>query len=65
MHRYAKLGYVALNVSDLERSKTWFEKTLGLRHLFSFGTLAFFDLDGTRLFLSEDPTSDGAESILS
>ena len=26
---------------------------LGLPHLFTFGTLAFFDLDGVRLFLAQ------------
>ncbi len=30
MHRYAKLGYVALNVSDLERSKTFYRDLWGL-----------------------------------
>ena len=32
MHRYAKLGYVALNVSDTERSKNFYETLWGLEH---------------------------------
>ena len=35
----------------------------GLRHLYSYGKLAFFDLDGVRLFLSEE-NHGGEDSIL-
>ena len=37
---------------------------LGLRHLYSFGDLAFFDCGGTRLFLSQSPDKEQNESIL-
>ncbi len=30
MHRHAKLGYIALNVSDIERSKRFYESQVGL-----------------------------------
>ena len=32
MHRYAKLGYIALNVSDTERSRNFYETLWGLEH---------------------------------
>jgi catechol 2,3-dioxygenase-like lactoylglutathione lyase family enzyme len=32
---------------------------LGLPHLFTFGQLAFFDCDGTRLFLDALPEAQG------
>ena len=38
---------------------------LGLRHLYSFGPLAFFDCAGTRLYLAAQGTgTPGADSVL-
>jgi DNA-binding CsgD family transcriptional regulator/catechol 2,3-dioxygenase-like lactoylglutathione lyase family enzyme len=57
------LAQISRGVRDLKESEAWYGKTLGLRHLYSFGTLAFFDCAGTRLYLQvqEKP---GPESIL-
>jgi catechol 2,3-dioxygenase-like lactoylglutathione lyase family enzyme len=56
------VGQIARTVRDVAAARRWYEEVLGLKHLYSFGDLAFFDLDGTRLFLSE---GEGAsESIL-
>ena len=56
------VGQIARCVGDVAAARRWYEEVLGLKHLYSFGDLAFFDLDGTRLFLSE---GDGAsDSIL-
>jgi catechol 2,3-dioxygenase-like lactoylglutathione lyase family enzyme len=57
------LGQIARSVRDIKESERWYGEVLGLRHLFTFDKLAFFDLGGTRLYLQEaaDPT---AESIL-
>ena len=56
------VGQIARSVNDVAAARRWYEEVLGLKHLYSFGDLAFFDLDGTRLFLSE---GDGAsDSIL-
>lgn len=57
------LGQVARSVADIAAARQFFGEVLGLPHLYSFGDLAFFDLGGTRLFLSQ---GDGgtAESIL-
>ena len=56
------VGQIARSVKDVVAARRWYEEVLGLKHLYSFGDLAFFDMDGTRLFLSE---GDGAsDSIL-
>jgi len=57
------VGQIARSVKNIEAARRWYGESLGLKHLYSFGNLAFFDCDGLRLFLSE---GDGAvaESIL-
>ncbi len=56
------IGQIARSVADIAAAQTWYGDVLGLRHLYTFGTLAFFDCGGTRLMLSQ---GDGAaESIL-
>lgn len=57
------LAQISRTVRDIKESEAWYGKTLGLKHLYSFGSLAFFDCGGTRLFLSADATP-GPESIL-
>lgn len=56
------LGQIARTVSDIDAARDWYRDLLGLRHLYSFEALAFFDCAGTRLMLAEgDPV---ASSIL-
>lgn len=57
------LGQIARQVRDTKAARKWFGETLGLRHLYSFGDLAFFDLDGIRLLLSKDENGQN-QSIL-
>ena len=47
----AGLGQVALQVSDIDRAEGFYRDVLGLRPLYRFGELAFFDLAGPRLML--------------
>ena len=47
------IGQIARAVSDVAAARTWYGDVLGIRHLYSFGNLAFFDCRGVRLFLSE------------
>ncbi|HSY04371.1 MAG TPA: VOC family protein [Steroidobacteraceae bacterium] len=58
-----RLAQIARTVRDIKESEAWYGQTLGLRHLYTFGSFAFFDCGGTRLMLSaqEQPA---AESIL-
>ena len=59
------LGQISRQVSDLDAAVTWYRDVLGLKHLFTFPPLAFFDCNGVRLFLSADPKeSTGGDSVL-
>lgn len=57
------VGQISRTVKDIAAARAWYGETLGLKHLYSFGNLAFFDCDGVRLFLSEGE-AEHAESIL-
>lgn len=46
-----RIGQVSLFVRDVARAEHFYGSTLGLPHLFTFGDLAFFEADGTRLYL--------------
>src|SRR5262245_64228100 len=52
------IGQVSLHVRDVARAERFYGATLGLRHLYTFGDLAFFDLDGTRLYLHRKDEAD-------
>ena len=59
----ASLGQVARPVRDIAAARVWYGEVLGLKHLYSFGDLAFFDCGGVRLFLSQtDKMADKAEA---
>jgi catechol 2,3-dioxygenase-like lactoylglutathione lyase family enzyme len=56
------IGQVARSVKNMDAAWTWYGEVLGLKPLYRFGNLGFFDCNGLRLFLSE---GEGAsESIL-
>lgn len=50
--KFGAIGQIARSVGDTAASERWYRDVLGLPHLFTFGTLAFFDCGGTRLMLS-------------
>jgi catechol 2,3-dioxygenase-like lactoylglutathione lyase family enzyme len=58
------IGQISRSVRDIKEAEEWYGKVLGLRHLFTFGKLAFFDLGGTRLYLTQEAATPQAESIL-
>jgi methylmalonyl-CoA/ethylmalonyl-CoA epimerase len=47
-----QIGQIALAVSNTDRSEAFYEATLGLKKLYRYGDLAFFDCAGVRLMLS-------------
>ena len=49
------VGQVSLTVRDMPRAESFYGGTLGLRHIFTFGDLGFFDCDGLRLYLHAKP----------
>ena len=58
------IGQISRSVKDIKQAETWYGEVLGLTHLYTYGTLAFFDCGGVRLFLSQAQADPGAESIL-
>ncbi len=59
-----KISQISRTVRNIQEAQRWYGEVLGLKHLYSFGNLAFFDCDGTRLFLSEAEERSGPESII-
>ena len=49
------IGQIALPVRDVDRSEAFYGDVLGLRKLYRFGDLSFFDCAGVRLLLEHDP----------
>lgn len=58
------IGQIARSVKNIGEARHWYGAVLGLRHLYSFGNLAFFDCGGVRLFLSEAENDRESASIL-
>ena len=56
------IGQIARSVKDIAEASKFYGEVLGLPHLYTFGTLAFFDCGGVRLFLSQGESA--ADSIL-
>lgn len=60
---YMMLGQVARTVKDVEQARGWYRDVLGLPELYAFPGLAFYDLGGVWLMLTQE--GEGAqESIL-
>ena len=57
------LGQISRSVKNIDQSIEWYENKLGLKHLYTFGKLSFFDCGGTRLFLEEN-AEPASESVL-
>lgn len=61
-----RLGQVSLTVDDVDVAEQFYAEILGLRKLYRFGDLVFFDCAGVRLFITKPETEDfsPASSIL-
>jgi DNA-binding CsgD family transcriptional regulator/catechol 2,3-dioxygenase-like lactoylglutathione lyase family enzyme len=59
-----KICQISRTVRNIQQAQKWYGEVLGLKHLYTFGNLAFFDCDGVRLFLSEAEDAGDAESII-
>ena len=59
------IGQISRTVDDIVKSAQWYRDVLGLSHLYTYGKLAFFDIDGVRLFLSEIEDPNDAEKTAS
>jgi methylmalonyl-CoA/ethylmalonyl-CoA epimerase len=61
----SRIGQIAIAVKDVKRAEAFYRDVLGMKHLFSFPGIAFFDCGGVRLFLSkaEKPEFDHTSTI--
>lgn len=62
----ASVAQIAINAKDLNRATAFYRDVLGLKFLFTAGTMAFFDCGGIRLMLGlpNKPELDHPSSIL-
>jgi methylmalonyl-CoA/ethylmalonyl-CoA epimerase len=51
--RLGPIGQIALPVSDVDRAEAFYGERLGLRKLYRYGDLTFFDCAGIRLLLEK------------
>lgn len=61
---YMLLGQVARTAADVEQARAWYRDVLGLPELYAFPGLAFFDLGGVRLMLTEEDGSAGTQQSI-
>jgi methylmalonyl-CoA/ethylmalonyl-CoA epimerase len=56
-----EIGQIAVNVSDLKRSKEFYQNTLGMKFLFDAGPMAFLQCGAIRFALgtSDKPVAPG------
>jgi DNA-binding CsgD family transcriptional regulator/predicted enzyme related to lactoylglutathione lyase len=52
------IGQVSLSIRDVARAERFYGEILGLRHIFTFGDLAFFDAGGVRIYLHRKDATD-------
>ena len=56
-----QIGQIAIAVSNTDRAEAFYEKVLGLRKLYRYGDLSFFDCAGIRLMLSPPEAGTAVE----
>ena len=52
----SQIGQVSLTVDDIDAAERFYVESLGLRKLFRFGDLVFFDCSGVRIFMEKSNT---------
>jgi methylmalonyl-CoA/ethylmalonyl-CoA epimerase len=60
----SQIGQIALPVTDVDRSEAFYEKVIGLRKLYRFGDLTFFDCAGVRLLLEKADSVEGSRGCI-
>lgn len=61
--KIGSIAQIARSVQDIKKAEHWYKNVLGLKHLYTFDKLAFFDCDGVRLMLSQESAA-APESIV-
>jgi predicted enzyme related to lactoylglutathione lyase len=64
--RLSTLGQISMNAKDVMRATAFYRDRLGMKFLFEFPNLAFFDCGGVRLMITkpEKPEFDHPGSVL-
>ena len=62
--RLGPIGQISRTVRDIDAACDWYGNVLGLKHLYTYGKLAFFDVGGIRLYLSAEGSEPQPESTL-
>ena len=63
-NKLGPIGQISRSVGDVAVSEQFYRETLGMPHLYTYGTLAFFDCGGTRLMLAQEKGGAARESVL-
>jgi predicted enzyme related to lactoylglutathione lyase len=65
-HGLSTIGQISMTAKDVARATAFYRDRLGVRFLFEFPNLAFFDCGGVRLMLTtpEKPEFDHPGSVL-
>lgn len=63
--RLERIGQILVPIRDVDRAVRFYRDVLGMRFLFRFPGMAFFDCGGVRLYLAvpEDPSFAGRPTI--
>ncbi len=64
MFNLGPIGQLSRTTSNISAAEDFYGRVLGLRHLYTFGRLAFFDCGGTRLYLQEAEAPLATESVI-
>jgi methylmalonyl-CoA/ethylmalonyl-CoA epimerase len=60
----SRIGQIGVTVKDADQSLAFYRDVLGLKVLFQYPGLAFFDCAGIRLMLSSVPQSETYSSVV-
>ena len=58
------IGQIALGVGDVDKAEAFYGGKLGLRKLFRFGDLSFYDCASVRLLIEKSQTPARSASVL-
>ena len=53
----SQIGQISLTVDDVDEAERFYGDILGIRKLFRFGELSFFDCSGLRIFIEKSNTA--------
>jgi len=53
-----RIGQISIIVTDVERATAFYRDVLGMKFLFQFPGMAFFDCGGVRLYLAREESSE-------